>query len=81
MFFCYRGDDRRAALFVADLAAYLAPYEAAADYVLAAEWRPGSGEPTFQLTCPVAHIDKLAEVVLSWAFALSHDRYDRALRS
>ncbi len=63
VFFAYRGDARAAVLFAADLAAALAPHEEAADYALTAEWRPGAGEPVFQLACPPDHADRLASVL------------------
>jgi hypothetical protein len=48
VFFCYRGDAKDAALFIAALAEYLAPHERAADYVLAAEWRSGQVSQPFR---------------------------------
>jgi hypothetical protein len=63
VFFRHRGDGRKAALFAAELAAVLSPHEAAADYVLTAEWRPGADEPVFRLVCPTTHANRLASVL------------------
>jgi hypothetical protein len=80
VFFRYRGGSRQATQFAADLAAVLVPYEADADYLLSAEWRPGTDEPIFRLACPASHIDRLA-CALSGAYAPAHDIFGRGLRS
>jgi hypothetical protein len=80
VFFRYRGDSSEAALFASDLAAKLVPHETDADYLLSAEWRPGTDEPIFRLACPADHIDRLS-CVLSAAFAPSRGTACTALRS
>jgi hypothetical protein len=80
VFFAYRGDEQDAALFVARLAAQLAPHESEADYDLIAEWRPGAAEPTFQLRCPTPQIGRLAEL-LSAVGAPAGDMFCTGLRS
>lgn len=49
--------------FAAGLAAALSPHERAADYLLRAEWRPGTDEPVFELACPPDQVETVARLV------------------
>jgi hypothetical protein len=65
VYFRYRGDAAAAVRFIADLAGLLCPHERSADYTLTARWRPGTGEPVFQLACPATDSTALARVLRS----------------
>jgi hypothetical protein len=59
--FLRRGD--HAVDLATNLAARLSPHDGEVDYLLRAEWRPGTGEPLLELACPTDQVLRVAQIL------------------